>query len=205
MAALGCALTIVTRCLLCIASLRELSACHSYPTPSYPSTCAVCAEEERREATLSLPTALTLALAKHEESEENRKRGGRRRPVVVLAGAVDVREGLLLHEAREAVPRRNLLAQLHHHDVLPDTHTHTHHVSIKTMATHNPHNHTTSCIKHTHTTTPRLASNMCLRESSIKLVHVQECRQSRRRAPSRTGSAQPVGRVVPETSANRVD
>ena len=39
-------------------------------------------------------------------------------PVVVLAGAVDAREGLLLEERGEAVLAGDLLADLHHHEVL---------------------------------------------------------------------------------------
>mmetsp|Transcript_23071 Transcript_23071/g.73205 ORF Transcript_23071/g.73205 Transcript_23071/m.73205 type:complete len:622 (-) Transcript_23071:18-1883(-) len=45
---------------------------------------------------------------------------GAKRDVVVFAGAVDVLEGLLLWKASEAVPSRDLVADLHHHQVLVD-------------------------------------------------------------------------------------
>ena len=46
--------------------------------------------------------------------------GGAEGEVVVLAGAVDAREGLLVEEAGEAVLARDLLHELHHHQVLVD-------------------------------------------------------------------------------------
>mmetsp|Transcript_17301 Transcript_17301/g.56653 ORF Transcript_17301/g.56653 Transcript_17301/m.56653 type:complete len:330 (-) Transcript_17301:218-1207(-) len=45
---------------------------------------------------------------------------GAKRDVVVLARAVDVFEGLLLWQASEAVPSSDLVADLHHHQVLVD-------------------------------------------------------------------------------------